>query len=87
MSDSPILLDSDSESGISFVVGMGVSLDSQSIPFSHDHIGHDLLSLTGNSDLEKVFGCSFNKRASSINSFEALGHPKFLIPSLFLDDT
>lgn len=50
----------------------GVYLDSQSSHLAHDHLGHEVISLTDDSYSKRVFENSFNERASSLESFKAL---------------
>lgn len=50
----------------------GVYLDSQSSHLSHDHLGHEVISLTDDSYSKRVFENSFDERASSLESFKAL---------------
>lgn len=72
MNGSPICLDSDFGSDFSFLVGMGVSDDSQSPLLTHDYMGHKVISLKYDFDSVKVYRNSFNEKAYSLESFEAL---------------
>lgn len=72
MSDSPIRLDSDSESDVPFAAEMRVSSDSQSPPFAHGHIRHKFVSLSDESNSKRVSGNSFDEKTSSLDSFEDL---------------
>lgn len=72
MNDNSICIISDSESSLSFTVGIRVAFDSRSPSLTHDYTGHKVVSLTDDSDPKRVSRNSLDERAYSLDYFEPL---------------
>lgn len=72
MSDSHVHIVCYYERDIAYVVTVGVSHDSNFPPLARDHMGHKVISLTDDSNLETTSGNSLEEGASSFNSSESL---------------
>lgn len=62
-------MDSDSESSVSYIVGTDVVSDSHSSSLTYNYMGHEVVSLTDDSGLERASGNSLDERDYSLDSF------------------
>lgn len=72
MSNNVVSLVSDNESDTSSILGMKISLNSHLLPISHDHLKPEVISLTNDSDSERVSSYSLKGGTSSSDSLDSL---------------
>lgn len=72
MSDITVNLVSDSGSETCYASRMRISLNSHLPPLDHDHLKQKVISLSEDSDSERVYGDSLQEKVSSSGSLESL---------------